>query len=262
MKKLELKNHFDAQVERFNRPAFIAKDPISIPRQFSKLQDIEIIGFWTAMLSWGQRVTIINNGNRLIQMMDGAPYDFILNHKERDLIPFEDFKHRTFNGTDALYFIRFFNRFYSKHSSLEEAFTLHRKSDEYQMQEMLTGFNSYFFDDEFAPKRTQKHVASPSRKSTCKRLNMFMRWMVRADDKGVDFGLWKNIPMSALKIPLDVHVEKIARKYGLLTRKQRDWNAVLEITDQLLEFDANDPCKYDYAMFGESLLENEQLFQN
>ncbi len=259
--RFNLKDHFDAKFERFNHPNFIAKDPISIPHQFTLLQDIEIIGFWTAMLSWGQRITIINNGNRLIEMMNGRPYDFVLNHKEHDLLPFEDFKHRTFNGTDALYFIHFFKKFYSKNQSLESAFTKFRKSDQNQMEEMLSGFNRFFFDDEDAPKRTQKHVASPARKSTCKRLNMFMRWMVRKDEKGVDFGLWKDIPMSALKIPLDVHVEKIARKYQLLTRKQRDWQAVLEITDHLKKLDPEDPIKYDFAMFGESLLEKQEEFQ-
>lgn len=258
--KFDLKTHFDSKFERFNHPDFIAKDPISIPHQFSSLQDIEIIGFWTAMLSWGQRVTIINNGNRLIEMMGGAPFDFISNHKEEDLKPFENFKHRTFNGTDALYFIHFFKKYYSKNESLESAFISNRKSEKDQMKEMLSGFNELFFDDEHAPRRTQKHVASPARKSTCKRLNMFMRWMVRKDDKGVDFGLWNNIPMSALKIPLDVHVEKIARKYGLLTRKQRDWQAVVEITDHLIKMDPEDPVKYDYAMFGESLLEKDGQF--
>lgn len=256
----DLKSHFDSKFGRFNSTKFIAKDPISIPHQFSRLQDIEIIGFWVAMLSWGQRVTIINNGNKLVRLMGGSPYDFILNHKEGDLKPFEDFKHRTFNGTDALYFIHFFKRFYERYDSLEKAFTMHRKSEKDQVEEMFSGFNEFFFDDPHAPRRTQKHVASPARKSTCKRLNMFFRWMVRRDDQGVDFGLWRDIPMSALKIPLDVHVEKIARKYGLLTRKQRDWQAVLEITDHLSEMDPSDPVKYDYAMFGESLLEKDEDF--
>jgi uncharacterized protein (TIGR02757 family) len=256
----DLKSHFDSKVARFNNPAFIAKDPISIPHQFSLKQDIEIIGFWTAMLSWGQRITIINKSKLLIELMGGKPYDFILNHSENDLMPFEEFKHRTFNGDDALYFIHFFHKYYSENDSLQTAFTSSRKSAKNQMEEMLAGFNNAFFDDEYALKRTRKHVASPARKSTCKRLNMFMRWMVRRDDKGVDFGLWQDIPMSALKIPLDVHVEKIARKYGLLTRKQRDWQAVLEITEHLIKFDKEDPVKYDYAMFGESLLEKDLDF--
>jgi uncharacterized protein (TIGR02757 family) len=254
----DLKEHFDAKVELFNSPAFIGKDPISIPHQFSKKQDIEIIGFWVAMLSWGQRVTIINKSNELVRLMGGQPYDFIMNHQEKDLKPFEHFKHRTFNGDDTLYFIHFFKKFYSSHESLETAFIKHRKTDENQIEEMFTGFNLSFFDDPYALRRTQKHVATPARKSTCKRLNMFMRWMVRKDNKGVDFGLWDNIPMSALKIPLDVHVERVARHYQLLTRKQRDWKAVIEITEHLQRFDPNDPAKYDYALFGEGILEKPQ----
>jgi uncharacterized protein (TIGR02757 family) len=203
-------------------------------------------------------VTIINKSNELVDLMGGRPYDFIMNHSEKDLKPFEAFKHRTFNSDDTLYFIHFFRKFYATHQSLEEAFTKHRKTDENQIEEMFVGFNEAFFDDPFALRRTQKHVASPARKSTCKRLNMFMRWMVRKDNKGVDFGLWENIPMSALKIPLDVHVERVARHYGLLTRKQRDWLAVMEITDHLLRFDPEDPAKYDYALFGEGILEKPQ----
>lgn len=256
---VDLKVLLDENVERFNSPAFITNDPISVPHQFYQKQDIEITAFWTAMLSWGQRVTIINKANELVALMNGRPYDFILNHNESDLKPFVNFKHRTFNGGDALYFIHFLNHFYNRHESLETAFTMHRMSDTDQMQEMLTGFHHYFFDSEYALPRTRKHVATPARKSTCKRLNMFMRWMVRNDNKGVDFGLWPNIPMSALKIPLDVHVEKVARKYGLLKRKQRDWQAVLEITDALYDFDPNDPVKYDYALFGEGVMDKNKI---
>jgi len=252
---LKLKSHFDQKVERFNNPDFIENDPISIPHLFTSKQDIEIIGFWVAMLSWGQRVTIINKSKLLVSLMGGKPYDFILNHREKDLKPFTEFKHRTFNGDDTLYFIHFFRKFYSKYDSLEQGFTQFRKTERDQMEEMFTGFRQFFFDDPYALRRTQKHVASPERKSTCKRLNMFMRWMVRRDDRGVDFGLWENIPMSALKIPLDVHVERIARKYQLLTRKQRDWKAVIEITEHLQLLDPEDPVKYDYALFGEGLLE-------
>ncbi len=251
---IDLKSHFDANYLQFNSKDFIATDPISVPHQFSKKQDIEIIGFWTAMLSWGQRITIINKSNELLQLMGGSPYDFILHHKEEDLRPFEDFKHRTFNGTDALYFLHFLKKHYSENASLESAFTKHRNSEENQMEEMLTGFHHYFFDEDFAPARTKKHIATPERKSTCKRLNMFMRWMVRKDDSGVDFGLWEDIPSSALKIPLDVHVERIARHYNLLTRKQRDWAAVIELTERLAKYDPEDPVKYDYALFGEGVL--------
>lgn len=255
----ELKVLLDENVERFNSPAFITNDPIVVPHQFSQKQDIEIIAFWTAMLSWGQRITIINKANELVRLMNGSPYHFILNHKESDLESFIDFKHRTFNGSDALYFIYFLHHFYSEYESLETAFTMHRKSDLLQMEEMLTGFHHSFFESEFALPRTKKHIATPERKSTCKRLNMFMRWMVRKDNKGVDFGLWNDIPMSALKIPLDVHVENVARKYGLLKRKQRDWQAVLEITDALSLFDPDDPVKYDYALFGEGVMSKNDI---
>lgn len=253
--KLDIKVHFDKQVARFNSPDFIEKDPISIPHQFSLKQDIEIIGFWVSMLSWGQRITIINKSNQLVDLMRGKPFDFIMNHRESDLEPFTAFKHRTFNADDTLYFIHFFRRFYSKYDSLEQGFTQFRKTEENQMEEMFTGFNDFFFDDPYALRRTRKHVASPARKSTCKRLNMFMRWMVRQDDRGVDFGLWEEIPMSSLMIPLDVHVERVARRYGLLTRKQRDWQAVQEITEHLRGFDPQDPVKYDYALFGEGVVD-------
>jgi len=190
-------------------------------------------------------------------MMGGKPYDFIMNHREIDLKPFIEFKHRTFNGDDTLYFIHFLKKYYQKYETLEDAFTQFRKTETDQMEEMFTGFHEFFFDDQYALRRTRKHVATPSRKSTCKRLNMFMRWMVRDDDRGVDFGLWKNIPMSALKIPLDVHVERIGRRHGLLKRKQRDWKAVLEVTEALKKFDPHDPVKYDYALFGEGIIEKQ-----
>lgn len=254
-----LKDDLDALVDLYNHPSFIEDDPISVPHRFSIPQDIEIIGFWTAILAWGQRVTIINKANLLVELMDNAPYDFILNHEEADLKPFAAFKHRTFNGDDAIYFIHVLRKIYSKYESLESAFTAHRKTDEFQMQEMLFGFHHAFFDDEFALKRTRKHIASPDKNSTCKRLNMFMRWMVRKDDKGVDFGIWNDIPMSALMIPLDVHVEREARALGLLKRKQRDWKSVVELTEHLRSLDPSDPVKYDFALFGKGIHRKDGL---
>lgn len=245
----ELKAYLDKVVGVVNTAGFINDDPICIPHQFSLLQDIEISAFFTAILSWGNRKTIINKATELIHLMDGSPYDFILNHNEADMKRFLNFKHRTFHSTDTLYFIDFFQRHYTIYDTLEKAF-YPDTSIVYNQERALIHFHNYFFDNENAPARTRKHIATPERKSTCKRLNMFLRWMVRRDNNNVDFGLWKTIPMSALMIPLDVHVEKYARKFELLTRKQRDWAAVEEITNRLREFDPNDPVRYDYALFG------------
>lgn len=245
-----LKERLDEAVEKFNQPQFIENDPIRIPHRFSKLQDIEIIGFWTSMLAWGQRKTIINNANRLIELMDGAPHDFIINHQEKDRAKFADFKHRTFQYTDTLYFLEFFQYFYSNNKTLETGFSQFITSDDDNIENGLKGFHELFFSLEDAPKRTRKHVATPIRKSTCKRLNMFLRWMVRPNDTGVDFGLWKNIKTSQLLMPLDVHVDRIARRFNLIERKQTDWKTVLELTNALKVFDATDPVKYDFALFG------------
>ncbi len=246
----DLKAFLDEKVEIYNRPDFILNDPIQIPHRFSKLQDIEIMGFWTSMLAWGQRKTIINKANELVDLMDGAPYDFIKNHKETDRKRFEVFKHRTFQATDTLYFLEFLQNFYQQHDSLETAFTQHLTPEDSSVEQALRGFHDLFFSLPFAPKRTRKHIATPTRKSSCKRLNMFLRWMVRQDDKGVDMGLWKELKPAQLLMPLDVHVERVARHLGLLTRKQRDWQAVLELTENLRKFDPTDPVKYDFALFG------------
>ncbi|MEM6963478.1 MAG: TIGR02757 family protein [Bacteroidota bacterium] len=258
-KSQQLKSYLDSCVEKFNTPDFIDKDPISIPHQFSRLQDIEIMGFWVAMLAWGQRVTIINKANELIQLMDGAPHDFIINHQEKDRKPFLAFKHRTFQATDTLYFLEFFQNFYQKNNSLEVAFSQHLSSENENVENALKGFHEQFFALPDAPHRTRKHVATPARKSSCKRLNMFLRWMVRQDDRGVDFGLWKKIRPAQLLMPLDVHVDRVARRLGLLERKQTDWRSVIELTDNLRAFDADDPVKYDFALFGVGVLEKDEF---
>lgn len=250
----ELKDFLDHKVATYNQPSFIENDPISIPHQFSQLQDIEIMGFWSAMLAWGQRKTIINKSNELIRLMDGAPYDFIVNHQEKDRKRFLDFKHRTFQVIDTLYFLEFFQQFYKKNPSLEVAFSQFIKPQDEHIGNGLKGFHDLFFALPNAPHRTRKHVATPVRKSTCKRLNMFLRWMVRQDDEGIDFGLWKNISPSQLLMPLDVHVDKVARKLNLLDRKQTDWQTVLELTQKLRAFDQQDPVKYDFALFGLGVL--------
>lgn len=256
----------------YNRPSFIVDDPISIPHQYHQRQDIEIAGFFTAIFSWGNRTTIIKKTRELMQLMDGAPYQFILQHQEADLKKFLDFRHRTFNATDLLYFIAFFRHHYSHHTSLEDAF-LRPWEDrpraaakasgaaadpleaDWQAERSLSAFYHYFFSLDEMPPRTRKHIASPEKHSSCKRINMFLRWMVRHDNNGVDFGLWPRIPMAALICPLDLHVARVAKKFGLLTRKPSDWQAATELTAQLRLLDPTDPTKYDFALFGLGVIE-------
>jgi uncharacterized protein (TIGR02757 family) len=269
----DIKSFLDAKVAQYNRLEFIQNDPIVIPHQFMLKQDIEIMGFWAATLAWGQRVTIINKCRELITLMDGAPYDFIINHQEPDLKKLLNFKHRTFNDIDTLYFISFFKQHYEKYDSLEDAFLppsplkelnapqSHEGSNnqtssspsggwEVSAESSLNHFRSYFFSLPDFPHRTKKHVSSPSQKSTCKRLNMFLRWMVRKDDAGVDFGIWNRISPADLICPCDLHVDRVARKLKLITRKQTDWQTALELTEHLRQFDPLDPVKYDFALFG------------
>lgn len=246
----DLKNFLEEQVEIYNQPSFIEDDPISIPHLFSKKQDIEIIGFWVAILAWGQRKTIIKKAKELIKLMDNAPHDFILNHKDNDLKPFLNFKHRTFNASDTLYFLYFFKHFYQEYQSLEEAFLIDFSEKEKNIEKSLKNFHNLFFSLEEAPQRTRKHIATPARNSACKRINMFLRWMVRKDKQGVDFGLWEKIKSSQLICPCDVHVDRVARKLGLIKRKPLDWKTALELTKNLQKFDKQDPVKYDFALFG------------
>jgi uncharacterized protein (TIGR02757 family) len=240
----------EEKYRQYNCREFIADDPISIPHRFSHRQDIEITGFFAAVLAWGQRKTIISKCSELIGLMDGAPYDFIRGHQENDLKRFLQFKHRTFNATDALYFIDFLRNHYARHDSLEDAFVIHLRPDDETVERGLVGFRNYFFAPEYAPQRTRKHISSPAAHSACKRLNMFLRWMVRQDDKGVDFGLWTRIQPGQLVCPCDVHVERMARRLGLITRKQMDWLTALQLTENLRQFDPADPVKYDFALFG------------
>jgi uncharacterized protein (TIGR02757 family) len=244
-----LQAFLDSKVSQYNRPDFIKNDPVSIPHMFTKKQDIEIMGFWAATLAWGQRVTIINKCKELITLMDGEPYDFIINHEEPDLKKLLHFKHRTFNDIDTLYFISFFRYHYSHHDSLENAFMPSGGSLK-GVEQSLNHFRNYFFSLPDYPHRTKKHVSSPSQKSTCKRLNMFLRWMVRKDNCGVDFGIWNKLKPSELIMPCDLHVDRVARKLKLITRKQTDWQTAVELTERLREFDPLDPVKYDFALFG------------
>lgn len=250
-----LKDLLDQAVDRFNTPSFIPDDPICIPHRFSLLQDREIIGFWTAMLAWGQRKTILKSAQRLVERMDGAPYEFVLHHREQDRARFENFCHRTFQGIDALWFLEFFQDYYRQESTLETAFTRHLAPGAADVGASLKGFHRAFFQHPDAPFRTRKHVATPERGSTCKRLNMFLRWMVRRDDRGVDFGVWTGIQPRQLLMPLDLHVDRVARRLGLLERKQTDWLAVLELTEKLRAFDPEDPVKYDFALFGMGVID-------
>ncbi|GGZ27664.1 TIGR02757 family protein [Echinicola pacifica] len=247
---IDLKDFLDQKVEEYNQPGFITADPVGIPHRFSKKQDIEISGFFAAILAWGQRKTIINKCSQLLEMMDNAPYDFMLHHTEADLRPFLEFKHRTFNDIDTLWFIHFLSGFYKKHDSLEAAFTIGWTDSTEVMYDLLRNFHTAFFADPQAPQRTRKHIATPVRKAACKRINMYLRWMVRKDDKGVDFGLWDKIQPSQLICPCDVHVDRVARKLGLIDRRQTDWLTAIELTKRLREFDPQDPVKYDFALFG------------
>ncbi|WP_144602610.1 TIGR02757 family protein [Algoriphagus algorifonticola] len=246
----DIKGFLDEKVELYNQPGFITNDPISIPHRFSKKQDIEISGFFAAILAWGQRKTIINKCVELFEKMDNAPYDFLLHHQEEDLKPFLTFKHRTFNDVDTLYFIHFLSWFYKKHDSLEQAFLLGQNGEIDAMESILSRFHEFFFSLPDAPSRTRKHIATPARKAACKRITMYLRWMVRKDRKGVDFGIWDQINPAQLICPCDLHVDRVARKLGLITRKQTDWLTALELTEQLRTFDPTDPVKYDFALFG------------
>ena len=246
-KPSDLKEFLDEKVERFNRPGFIENDPIVIPHSFRKKQDIEIAGLFAAILAWGQRTTIIRKCRELLTMMDNDPHSFILHHTRSDLRTLESFKHRTFNAVDTKYFVTFLKWYYSRHQSLEDAFII---SNQTEIGTGIAKFHDLFFSLPKHPERTRKHIATPVRKSTCKRINMYLRWMVRQDNKGVDFGIWKKISPAVLICPCDVHVDRVSRKLGLIKRKQTDWETALELTMNLRKFDADDPVKYDFALFG------------
>jgi uncharacterized protein (TIGR02757 family) len=252
-----IKKILDQKVKQYNQVSFIAKDPICIPHLFQKQQDIEIAAFFAAIFAWGNRTTIINKATELMQKMDHAPHAFCLNHQPKDLKKLFGFKHRTFNDTDLLYCIAFLKTHYQHNESLESAFFVHHTDGKKinNITEALIHFQQYFMSLEDAPQRTKKHISSPAAGSTCKRLNMFLRWMVRKDQTGVDFGIWNAIKPSQLIIPIDVHVARIARTLGILTRPQTDWQAALELTDYCRTLDNNDPVKYDYALFSLGVIE-------
>ncbi len=243
---LDTKALLDEAYERFARPEFIADDPIQIPRSFASRPDAETIGFLTATIAWGQRRTIISNARKLVALMDGSPYDYILHAGPKDLRRLDRFVHRTFNGTDLRHFVHGIRHLYKEHGGLEEAFL-----EQGQLGDMATAiarFKERFFEPEHQA-RTQKHVADPGKGSNAKRINMYLRWMVRPNDRGVDLGLWKRITPAHLMVPLDVHTGRVGRGLGLLTRGQDDWKSVVELTDALRAMDPLDPVRYDIALF-------------
>lgn len=245
-----LKDFLNKKVDEYNQPSFIKNDPVLIPHLFSKKQDIEIAGFFAALFAWGNRTTIIQKSKELMQLMDMSPYQFIKGAGEKELRKLLHFRHRTFNATDLLYFIEFLQFHYSGNPSLETAFTQWLGKKDTTVENGLTGFHHYFFSLEEWPARTKKHIASPEKGSTCKRLNMFLRWMVRKDRAGVDFGIWGNIQPAQLICPIDLHVARVAKRLKLLTRKPIDWLAAIELTSHLRSMDPADPVKYDFALFG------------
>lgn len=251
MMPVHIKEFLDRKVKEYNRPAFIQDDPIAIPHLFTRKQDIEIAAFFAAVFAWGNRTTIINKTKELMQRMDNSPYAFVKNLRPKHLQDLKGFRHRTFNTDDLYYFLEFLHQHYLKYDSLEPAFF---PFGGHNVELGLTLFKNYFFSFEHL-RRTEKHISSPLQKSTCKRLNMFLRWMVRYDDNGVDFGLWKNISPSQLICPIDVHVARVAKKLGLLKRKHVDWLAAIELTDALRQLDKNDPVKYDFALFNLGVIE-------
>nr|WP_259108878.1 TIGR02757 family protein [Chryseobacterium sp. JUb7] len=243
----ELKGFLDEKADLYNRPDFIENDPIQIPHRFSLKQDIEIAGFLAATISWGNRKSIINSAEKMLAIMGDSPYDFVMNYSENDLKNIQDKSiHRTFNGEDFTYFIRQFSRIYKENDSLESLFTV--SDTETNFQHAIERFRGSFLETE--KHRSHKHVSSPYKNSSAKRIIMFLRWMVRKDKRGVDFGIWENIDQKYLSIPLDVHTGNISRKLGLVSRTQNDWKTVEELDLAIRKLDEKDPAKYDFALFG------------
>jgi uncharacterized protein (TIGR02757 family) len=247
LKKAELKDFLDARVELYNRPEFIGADPICIPHRFTAKEDIEIAGFLAATIAWGNRASILKSAGCMMKIMEDAPYDFVLNHTESDLKGIEGFVHRTFNTEDFIYFIEALKHIYAKNGGMENIFNRYMTGD--SLQKAIHEFRKIFFELSHNS-RTRKHISDPVKGSAAKKINMFLRWMVRKDDRGVDFGIWKSIPPSVLSCPLDVHSGNVARKLGILKRKQNDAKAVAELDMVLRTFDRDDPVKYDFALFG------------
>lgn len=252
MNKKELKEFLDAKVLQYNHPKFIESDPIQIPHLFSKKEDIEISGFLTATIAWGNRKSIINNANKMMDLLDHSPYDFILNHSETDLERLQSFVHRTFNGNDFTQFVKSLKHLYANHNGLEAVFSKYSETN--SLQQSIHEFKTHFFEIQHLD-RTKKHVSDPLKNSAAKRINMFLRWMVRNDNNGVDFGIWNSLTPAQLSCPLDVHSGNVARQLKLLKRKQNDAKALSELDKSLRQLDPIDPVKYDFALFGLGVFE-------
>lgn len=252
LNKSELKDFLDEKVNLYNNPKFIETDPIQIPHQFSKKEDIEIAAFLTATIAWGNRKSIITNANKMMELLDHSPFEFVMQHQETDLDRFDGFVHRTFNSNDLMQFIKSLQHTYKKHQGLETVFAKH--AEERSLQHSIHQFKTCFFEIPHL-ERTKKHVSDPLKNSAAKRINMFLRWMVRNDNNGVDFGIWESLSSSQLSCPLDVHSGNVARKLGLLKRKQNDGKALAELDTALRKLDPSDPVKYDFALFGLGVFE-------
>ena len=252
MNNVELKEFLDEKVTLYNNPSFIESDPIQIPHLFTVKEDIEIAGFLSATIAWGNRKMIINNAKKMMDMMGNSPYDFVMNHKEYHLEALDPFVHRTFNSDDFKTFIFCLQNLYTNHGGLETVFAKNQQA--LTMQPAIAEFKKLFFEVSHQ-QRTTKHVSNPLQGSAAKRINMFLRWMVRQDNNGVDLGIWKSISPAALSCPLDVHSGNVARKLGLLTRKQNDGKALTELDTNLRILDTDDPVKYDFALFGLGVFE-------
>ena len=248
----ELKDFLDSKIEQYNHPNFIESDPIQVPHLFQKKEDIEIAGFLTATIAWGNRKSIIANAKRMMQLLDYSPYNFVLNHKETELKALLPFVHRTFNGDDFIQFVESLKHIYKNHNGLEAIFSKYAEKE--SLQKSIHHFKNHFFEIEHLP-RTKKHISDPLKNSAAKRINMFLRWMVRQDNSGVDFGIWTSLSPSQLSCPLDIHSGNVARKLGLLHRKQNDAKALMELDSALRKLDNQDPVKYDFALFGLGVFE-------
>ncbi len=252
MKQSELKSFLDEKVHLYNNRDFIDSDPVQIPHLFSSKEDIEIAGFLSATIAWGNRKMIIQNGHKMMNLLGNSPYDFVMSHSDYQLENLQNFVHRTFNGGDFLTFVKGLKHIYKNHEGLEAVFSKNQGKE--NLQTSIHEFKKIFFEIEHES-RTQKHISDPLNNSAAKRINMFLRWMVRQDNKGVDFGIWKSISPALLSCPLDVHSGNVARKLGLLNRKQNDSKALAELDLELRKLDPDDPVKYDFALFGLGVFE-------
>lgn len=250
MTRKEVKEYLDALCLKYNCAEFIDQDPVSVPHRYTRPEDVEIAGFLAATIAWGRRPLIVRNAMRMMELMDDAPYQYVTQSAASDWTTLMPFVHRTFNGGDFVYFVRALQYIYLSQGGLGGFFRASYRRHE-TLRAVLSEFWQLFFSPELEPRSAHtRHLSSVDKGAACKRLNMYLKWMVRSDRNGVDFGLWNDaIPSSALYLPLDVHTANTSRALGLLGRRQNDWRAVEEITSVLRDFDAADPVRYDYALF-------------